>query len=58
MPEGKSTVSIFNTLGEQVYGGEVEMSTLSSIRLNNKAGIYIVRLQSENGSKTQKVMIK
>lgn len=58
MPNGKSTVTVYNTLGQRVYGGEFEMSTLSSIRLNNKAGIYIVHLQSENGSTTKKVMIK
>jgi hypothetical protein len=41
-----------------VYTGEVGQSTLSSIRLNEKPGIYVVRLQSENGTTTQKVMIK
>jgi hypothetical protein len=58
MPEDDAQISVFNTIGQQVYAGEVGQSTLSSIRLNEKPGIYIVRLQSEKGTTTQKVMIK
>lgn len=58
MPKEDTQVSVFNTIGQKVYAGEVGQSTLSSIRLNEKPGIYIVRLQSEEGTTTQKVMIK
>lgn len=53
-----SQVEIFNTIGQQVYFEQLAPQSLSSIQLNEKPGIYIVRLKTENGLTTQKVIIK
>ncbi|HEY9115180.1 MAG TPA: T9SS type A sorting domain-containing protein, partial [Bacteroidales bacterium] len=58
MTNSNSQVDVFNTIGQQVYTGQLTPQSLSSIQLNEKPGIYIVRLRTENGLTTQKVMIK
>ncbi|NOX85509.1 MAG: T9SS type A sorting domain-containing protein, partial [Chlorobi bacterium] len=58
IPQSGYTVEVFNTMGQQVYTGHMEPNTLNSIRLNEKTGIYIVRVKTSNGIMVQKVMIK
>jgi len=57
LPQGVSHVNVFNTYGQQVYSGDLAPGTLSTIRLNEKPGIYIVKLRTESGLSTQKVII-
>jgi len=53
-----SRVEVFNTNGQQVFNHKLVPNTLSSFRLNEKHGIYIVRLHTESGTQLQKVIIK
>ena len=57
-PKSGYEVEVFNTLGQQVYAGRMEPNTLNSFRLNEKTGIYIVRVKTNDGLMVQKVMIK
>ena len=54
-------VSIFDALGKKIYG--IEKASVSSGRLdihlsNTNSGIYIVKVESHAGSKTQQVFIQ
>jgi len=51
-------VSIFNTLGQKVYEGLLNGAAKQQIRLNQRTGIYFVRLAENNHVFTQKVFIK
>ena len=58
LPQDDFRVEVFNTIGQQVFNRKLAPSTLSSFRLNEKPGIYIVRLHTESGTQLQKVIIK
>ncbi len=58
IPKSTTRVEVFNVTGQLVYTTFLEPATLSSFSLYQKTGIYIVRLQTENGSVVQKVMIR
>ena len=58
IPKSAYEVEVYNTMGQQVYAGRPEPGTLNSIRLNEKTGIYIVRVKTGKGIFIQKVMIK
>jgi len=58
IPQDSYRIEVINMMGQVVYTTELEPSTLGSFQLNEKTGIYIVSVQTENGSITQKVMIK
>ena len=51
-------VSIFNTLGQKVYEGVLNGAVRQQIRLNQRQGIYFVRLEESNHVVTRKVFIK
>ena len=57
MASEKYNVEVFNLRGQLIYTESMEPTTLSSFTLNEKTGIYIVRLHNNNRSITQKVMI-
>jgi len=58
LPKTESQVEIFNSLGQKVFSNELTLATLSSFQLNEKPGIYIVRLHTEGRTQIQKVIIK
>jgi len=58
LPETESQVEIFNTLGQRVFSNELAPATMSSFQLNEKPGIYIIRLHTEGRTQTQKVTIR
>ncbi len=58
LPKSGYEVEAFNTMGQQVYAGQMEPNTLNSFRLDEKTGIYIVRVKTNEGMMVQKVMIK
>ncbi|MBC8320127.1 MAG: T9SS type A sorting domain-containing protein [Bacteroidetes bacterium] len=58
LPKDNYRVEVFNVMGQIVISRNIEPSTLSSIKLSEKAGIYIVRVHTENGIVVQKVLIK
>lgn len=51
-------VSVFNTLGQKVYEGLLNGTAKQQIRLNQRQGIYFVRLEENNRVVTRKVAIK
>jgi hypothetical protein len=51
-------VFIFNTLGQKVYEGLLNGAVRQQIRLDQRQGIYFVRLEVNNLVVTQKVFIK
>ncbi len=51
-------VSVFNTLGQQVYEGTLNGMYKQTLRLNQQSGIYFVRVASAHGVATKKVFIK
>ncbi len=51
-------ISIFNTLGQKVYGGVLNGAVKQQIRLNERQGVYFVRFQENSRVVTQKVFIK
>ena len=57
IPQEVSHIEVFNILGQQVYNSKLAPTTLSSIHLNEKPGIYIVRLRNGSRIKTQKVSL-
>ncbi|RKY55184.1 MAG: hypothetical protein DRP93_03840, partial [Candidatus Neomarinimicrobiota bacterium] len=57
LPKNSYRVEVFNLLGQIVFSKNIEPTMRSSFILNEKTGIYIVRLHSENRSIIQKVMI-
>ncbi len=50
-------VQVINIVGQQVYANEFAQGGLNSFKLNEKPGIYFVRLHAENKTMVQKVMI-
>jgi len=51
-------VSIFNTLGQQVYTGVLNGAAKQQIRLNQQHGVYFVRLKENNHVITKKIFIQ
>jgi len=51
-------VSIFNTLGQQVYTGVLNGAAKQQIRLNQQHGVYFVRLKENNRVITKKIFIQ
>ena len=58
IPQESYRLEVVNMMGQVVYATKLEPSILNSFKLNEKTGIYIVSMQTKNGSITQKVMIK
>ncbi len=52
------SVSIFNTFGQEIYTGSLNRRTSQKISMNQKAGIYFVRVEDGNRVITRKVFIK
>lgn len=57
IPTDNYNVEVINMVGQQVYAGEFAPGNLNSFNLNEKPGIYFVRLRAENKTVVQKVMI-
>ena len=51
-------VSIFNTLGQEIFTGSLNRRRSQKISLNQKTGIYFVRVKDGNKVITRKVFIK
>ena len=51
-------ISVFNTLGQKVYEGTLNGTIRQHILLNQRAGIYFVRLEESNRVVTRKVFIQ
>lgn len=58
IPKEEPRVEVFNTVGQKVFSCSLVPNTLSSFRLNEKPGIYIVRLRTDGRTQTQKVIIR
>jgi len=54
----KGRIAIFNTLGQIIYHGLLNGTASQHIRLNQRNGIYIIRLEVHNHIITKKVFIK
>ncbi len=54
----KGKVSVFNTVGQEIYTGSLSGMKLQKISLNQKTGIYFVRVEDGNKVVTRKVFIK
>jgi len=57
LPSDTYQVEVINMVGQQVYSNEFTTGGLNSFNLNEKPGIYFVRLHAENRTMVQKVMI-
>ncbi len=57
LPSDTYQVEVINMVGQQVYTNEFAPLGLNSFKLNEKPGIYFVRLRAENRTMVQKVMI-
>ena len=57
MPNQTIEVEVFNLMGQNVQNNSFEPSTFINFDLNEKTGIYIVRVHTENQTLVQKVMI-
>jgi hypothetical protein len=53
-----SEIKVYNLLGAQVYSGKVEEKQIQIDLSDKPKGIYFVRLLSEKGNSTQKVVIE
>ncbi len=53
-----ASVEIFNVTGQQVYGQQLMMDGLSQITPDLNTGWYIVKVQTTEGTASQKVFIK
>jgi hypothetical protein len=51
-------VSVFNTLGQEIYTGSMNGMKSQKISLNQNTGIYFVRVEENNRVVTRKVFIK
>lgn len=56
--EGSAELSIFNIQGQQLLQEQVELNNHYSRTLSLENGIYLLSLQTENKTKTTKVIIK
>jgi hypothetical protein len=59
LSQGKASVKLFNVLGKQMMQTSFEANTSRDIALPNLAkGIYIVQLETENGSLNKKIILE
>lgn len=58
VPHNPIKVEVINTMGRYVFTGELEGTSLSSLRLDQNPGVYIIRVQMKDNFKIQKVFIK
>lgn len=59
LKNGKATISIFNILGKQLLNTSFEVSTNNEISLPKLAtGVYIVKLDTENGTLNKKIILE
>jgi len=58
IPQEEPRVEVFNTVGQKIFNCKLAPNTQSSFVLNEKPGIYIVRLYMEGRIQTQKVTIR
>jgi hypothetical protein len=59
LQKGKTTVSLFNILGKNIMNTSFEASSVKNIALPNLAsGVYIVKLQTEEGSLNKKIILE
>tara|TARA_B110000093_G_C12966617_1_gene409945 strand:+ start:888 stop:3974 length:3087 start_codon:yes stop_codon:yes gene_type:complete len=59
LQEGKANVSVYNILGKQVVNTSFQASNTNNVHLPKlSTGIYIVKIQTENGSFNKKIIIE
>jgi hypothetical protein len=59
LQKGSATISIFNVLGKNIMNTSFEASSVKNIALPNLAsGVYIVKLQTEDGSLNKKIILE
>jgi hypothetical protein len=59
LSQGKSTVKLFNTLGKQLLNSSFESNGSKEISLPNLVkGIYVIQLETENGSLNKKIILE
>jgi hypothetical protein len=59
LQKGETTISLFNILGKNVMNTSFEASSVKNIALPNLAsGIYIVKLQTKEGSLNKKIILE
>ena len=56
--KGTGTLQLFDILGRNQLTKEISTPGVQSISLTLKSGVYIIRLNSETETKTQKIIIK
>ncbi len=54
---GKTAVQVISLTGEVVYSAEISQQS-HKIQLNVEAGLYLVRIQTENGQITKRIVIE
>ena len=59
LQKGSATISIFSVLGKNIMNTSFEASSVKNIALPNLAsGVYIVKLQTEEGSLNKKIILE
>ncbi len=58
LPKDAYNIEVINMMGQIVYSGRIEATTLSSFKLDEKTGVYVVTVKSEKQTIVQKVMIQ
>ncbi len=59
LPQGKSTVSLFNILGKQVMTASFNANGAKDISLRKlAAGVYVVKVQTEIGKASKKIILE
>jgi hypothetical protein len=56
--EGQAQLSVFDIQGKQVLAEQVELTTDFRKGLNLPTGIYVIKVQTNEAIKTNKVIIK
>jgi hypothetical protein len=51
-------VFIYNMMGQEIYSQKVGNEELISIPVNNGTGYYLIKVQSNNSTLTEKVFVK
>lgn len=52
------SINIFDLAGRVIYAGNLNQDEIQSINLSNSKGAYLVQLIGENGTQTEKIIIK
>ena len=55
--EGLRRVSIFNTIGQQVYDGQADGNVFEYDLSNHEAGIYLIQIETISGIATKRVVL-